>query len=301
MSNTLDSNLIVDILAEQAMNTLPDYLAPLRVFSTDFSNERSTRSGSGPRQTIQVELNKTAGAVLENPTNFEVTAAEDTAVTVTMDHISRPVGLSVQDLNQGRRLMTKATKAVEAVANGVMDKVMALVTAATFDDKPVIDVTEDFADTFDHTVLKAMWASLSNGREKNAVLNGQSYSQFLPKDLFQFDPTTGMTGLFGFDNFTYTNRFQAAGDNVVAFSCDPSAMAVAAMLPADPGDAKERDYIASEVVTLDRLGISVEFNVWFSRATRGHWLSYDVVFGAAVGDKSALQVVTQSSLASTTS
>jgi hypothetical protein len=71
-------------------------------------------------------------------------------------------------------------------------------------------------------------------------------------------------------------------------------MAIASRLPADPGDAKDRDYIVSDVVTVDPLGIAVEYNVWFSRATRGHFLSYDIVFGAAVGDDTALVPVLES-------
>ncbi len=298
MSNTLDADLIVDILAEQAMNTLPSALAPLNVFSTDFSSERSERSGSGPRQTIQVELNTTAGSVLSNPTSFEVTAAEDSNVAVTMNHLSRPVGLSVQDLNQGRRLRTKATKALETVANAVQDACFALVTTSNYDGA-VVNVAGPTA--VNHDTLKALWGRISNGRQKNAVLTGEAFAQFIPANLDDYNPATSRTNIRGFDNFHYANRLAAAGEGVVGFSCDPSAMAVAAMLPADPGDAKERDYIASEVVTIDPLGISVEFNVWFSRATRGHWLSYDVVFGAAVGDKTALFILNDTEASSSTS
>lgn len=295
MSNTLDADLIVDILAEQAMNTLPSALAPLNVFSTDFSNERSQRSGSGPRQTIQVELNTSAGDVLSNPTNFEVTAAADTNVAVVMNHLSRPVGLSVQDLNQGRRLRTKATKALEAIANAVQDACFALVTTTNYTGTPV-DVAGPTA--VNHATLKALWGKISNGREKNAVMTGEAFSQFIPEKLDDYNPATSRTNIRGFDNFHYSNRFAAAGEGVIGFSCDPSAMAVAAMLPADPGDAKNRDYIASEVVAIDPLGISIEFNVWFSRATRGHWLSYDVVFGAAVGDPSALFILNDTEVSS---
>ena len=290
MANTLASDLIVDILAEQAMNTLPSRLSSLGVFSTDFSNERSQRSGSGPRQTIQVELNSTAGSALENPTNFEVTSAVDSAVNVVMNHISRPVGLSVQDLNQGRRLLTKATKALESVSTAVMDVAMALVTETNYTTGPI-----DASGGFDDAILKEAWAAISDGVQKNIVLNGESYSKFLPSKMDEFDPTKMQGGIFGFDNFAYNNRFGAAGDDIIGFSCSPGAMAVAAMLPADPGDAKDRDYIASDVVTVDPLGISVEFNVWFSRATRGHWMSYDVVFGAGVGDSSALIPISSAS------
>jgi hypothetical protein len=288
MANTLDANLIVDILAEQAMNTLPSALSPLRAFSTDFSATRA----EGPRQTIQVELVKTAGSALVNPTNFEQTATENQAVAVVSNHLSRPVGLSAQDLNEGRRLRTKATKAAESIANAVLDTCMGLVTASNYAGVVYPSSTgtapAPIVPAYDKAMLRRLWAAISNGRQKNAVLSGEVYSEFLPSNLEAFDPTKTKVGIFGFDNFDYNNRFAAAGSGVVGFSCDPSAMAVAARLPADPGSAKENDYIASDVVSIDSLGISIEFNVWFSRATRGHWLSYDVVFGAAVGDNTAL-------------
>jgi len=283
MANTLDADLIVDILAERAMNVLPSALSPLSAFSTDFSDTPT----DAPRQTIQVELVKTAGSVLTNPTNFEVTATENANVAVASNHLSRPVGLTIQDLNLGHRLMTKADKALEAIANAVLDTCMTLVTTTNYDNTPI-----EVGEAFNKATLKKMWAAISNGRQKNAVLSGQNYANFLPENLDSFDPTRSRTGLFGFDHFDYHNRFAAAGDDIVAFACDPSAMAVAARLPMDFAGAQQSDYIVSDSVTINPLGISVQFNVWFARGSRAAWLSYDVVFGAAVGDKTALTVVT---------
>lgn len=303
MANTLDVNLITDTLAERAMNTLESKLAPLDLFSTDFSDEpvADNARGGGPRQTLQVELVKTAGDVLTNPTNFEVSNTENAAVSVVMNHLSRPVGLSAQDLNQGRRLMTKATKAAEAIANAVMDSCLSLVTTTNYDNPvvnvPSLDPTLAEADRFSVKHLRALWASLK-ATPRHGLLATEAYSNLLPGNLEAFRTPGDRTGIFGYDRLDWTDRFAAAGEGVAGFAANPAAMAVAARLPADPGDAKDRDYIISDTVTVESLGISVEYNVWFSRGTREHYLSYDVVFGAAVGDKDALTILLDQSASS---
>jgi hypothetical protein len=282
MANTLDADLIVDVLAETAITKLNSKLAFLSSFSTDFSNTRA----EAPRQTIQVELVTTAGSVLTNPTNFEDTATVNTNIAVASNHLSRPVGLSAQDLNQGHRLRTKATQAAITIANAVQDAVLSLVTLTNYTNSPVIKGAQT-----DAQLLQAMWASILGGGQKNAVLTTSQYAKYLPTNLESFDPTKGMTGLFGFDSFTYSDRLAAAGETgILGFTCDPRAIAVAARLPADVGGVQERDYVVSDTVMLENLGIGIQYNVWFSRATRGHWLSYDVVFGAAVGDATALTI-----------
>jgi hypothetical protein len=202
MPNTLDTDLIVDVLAETAITKLNDKLAFLSSFSTDFSNTRA----EAPRQTIQVELVTSAGAILTNPANFEVTDTTNVNVPVVSNHLSRPVGLSAQDMNLGHRLRTKATQAAITVANAVQDAVLSLVTLTNFTNSPVIKGAQT-----DAQLLQAMWASIKGGGQKNAVLTTSQYAKYLPTNLESFDPTKGLTGLFGFDSFTYSASNSTSG------------------------------------------------------------------------------------------
>ena len=51
------------------------------------------------------------------------------------------------------------------------------------------------------------------------------------------------------------------------------------------------ELIDSELVTVPELGMVFEINTWVSTATRALWTSFDVAFGAAVADKSALRII----------
>jgi hypothetical protein len=285
MANTYDADLVTDILSRTALTTLGSDLTMLEGFSTDVSDERGA-----PRQVIQVELVTAAGSVVSNPVNFEVTAATNTNIPVTLTHLSRPVEVSAQDLNQGQRLETKAKKALQVISNAIQDACLSLVTAANYTNTMVELLAAQDAAAY-AKFLKDMWAGITGG-QRNLVLTNETFAQYLPTNLDSFDPTRQRAGLYGYNLFTHSSRFVAASAqaDIVGFVADPSAMAIAARLPADPGAAKERDYIVSEVVLIGELNIPVEFNVWFSRATRSHWMSYDVCFGAAKGDPSALTI-----------
>ena len=46
--------------------------------------------------------------------------------------------------------------------------------------------------------------------------------------------------------------------------------------------------LSQSVIELPELGLSVQFNMWGSLASRTTWASFDVCFGAAKADTSAL-------------
>jgi hypothetical protein len=64
-------------------------------------------------------------------------------------------------------------------------------------------------------------------------------------------------------------------------------MAVAAGLPIID-DSVRMQMEGTRVVTLPDLGLSVQLCLWGSVGTRTLWASYGVMFGASVGDASAL-------------
>ena len=65
MANTYNSNLIVDSVTLQAETVLAKRLAPLSLFSTDFSNDVKK-----PKDTVQVKIATAGSATSVNPTSF---------------------------------------------------------------------------------------------------------------------------------------------------------------------------------------------------------------------------------------
>ena len=93
----------------------------------------------------------------------------------------------------------------------------------------------------------------------------------------------GEARAFGFDGIYTQNRWTGATSATVGFVCDTTAIAVASglglALPAN-------QFIATETTTLKN-GLTVMTRVWFNTATRTTWAAHDLMFGAAVGDGTA--------------
>jgi hypothetical protein len=98
------------------------------------------------------------------------------------------------------------------------------------------------------------------------------------------------------------NRYTSAVANCVGFLCGPDAIGVASGLPISTS-VPSSEFLSQQVVNIDgagsnspSIGLSVQINVWFARATRTIWASYDVMFGAAAGDASTTLTLGQGRL-----
>ena len=80
----------------------------------------------------------------------------------------------------------------------------------------------------------------------------------------------------------------SAGTNANGFIGDLTALAVASRLPLN--DDEVREAIDFSTVLLPN-GVVIQVSKWVSKASRNTWNSLDVVFGAAVGDASAGEVI----------
>ena len=176
----------------------------------------------------------------------------------------------------------------QQLADKIIDIALAPVTVANFG-AAVVDVNT--AADVGTAQLKTLWGALKDGDVRNCIVDGSIYAQFLPTygDSYQLAPGGGNRGMYGFDLFSYNNRWSAAGATISGFVCSPQAIAIASGLPASsPADS---DMISQTPITIEGLGITVQANMWVSRSSRALWCSYDVMFGAAKGDGSALKVL----------
>lgn len=282
MANTFDSALVVDVLRDTAITVLQSRLAPLNAFSQDFSAD-----SIAPRRTVQVPIATAGSTTQTNASNFESGDSTLDNVAVTVDQYTNSFALTNTEINQGFRIENIAKINLHQLANKIIDVAFAPVTTANFG-AAVVDVNT--AADFGVAQLKLLWGALKDGDVRNVILDGDIYAQFLPSNLEAFQIASGgkNVGMYGFDLFTFNNRWNGAGATIKGFACSPQAIAVASGLPQN--SPASSDMISQENIVIPDLGLTVQMNMWTSRATRALWASYDVMFGAAKGDGSALKL-----------
>lgn len=283
MANTFDAALVVDSLRDTAITVLQSRLAPLNAFSQDFSADPLR-----PRATVQVPIATAGSTTQTNAINFESGDSTLDNVAVSVSQYSNSFHLTNDQINGGHRLEKIAKINLHQLANKIIDVAFSPITAANFG-AATIDVNT--AADVTAANLKTLWAALKDGDVRNVIVDGSIYAQFLPANLEAFQLAAGgkNVGMYGFDLFTYSNRWDGAEATIKGFACSPQAIAVASGIPAN--SIAESDMMAVENIEIPDLGLTVQMNMWVSRATRAVWASYDVMFGAAKGDGSALKTI----------
>jgi hypothetical protein len=272
MANVFDSGLVVATISQQAQTVLANRLAPLRVFTTDFTNE--VRKA---KDTIQVPIVSATSATAVNPTNFE--PGSDVTVgktTVTLDHVAQFFGISQADLALGHRLENLVRINLDALADKLWSIAITPITTVNFGAATV--TTTNITPGSGH--LATLWAKVSKASTKSLVVNPTIYSQLIPVNA---DYLPLQNGAYGFEGGVYyASNFTGAVSGLDGFACSREAVAVASAAPMiDP--AVSSQFQISESVTLDQLGMTVAYNVWGSTNNRQVNASIEVMFGAAAG------------------
>lgn len=220
MANTFDSALVTDSLRDVAITVLQSRLAPLSAFSQDFSADPLK-----PRATVQVPIATAGGTTQTNATNFESGDSTLDNVAVSVSQYSNSFHITNDQINGGHRLEKIAKINLHQLANKIIDVALAPVTVANFG-AATIDV--DTAGDVTAASLKSLWGALKDGDVRNVILDGSIYAQFLPANLEAFQVAAGgkNVGMYGFDLFTYNNRWDGADATVKGFACSPNAIAV---------------------------------------------------------------------------
>jgi len=270
MPNTIDAALIGSTISEQAQTVLGNRLAALSLFSTDFSQDVKKA-----KETIQVSIATATASTQTNPTTFnDIAGTTLDKATVTLDHIYQPFGLAYSDIQNGIKL----EKLVRINLNALADKIWSLVTTPiTVANYQAATVTPaNAAAHFAAGDLAKLWASISKSTSKGLVLSPTLYSGIIPT------ATTGLTldrGAYGFDNgIYYANQFSGQ-TRLAGFACSPEALAIGSAAP--ELDHMRREYLISDVVVLEQLGMSIYYNVYPDTASRALVASCEVMFGAA--------------------
>ena len=282
-TNTFTSTLVVDYLADAVITIATNKLAMLDGFSRNVGLDNLR-----PRATVRVKRFTTGSVAQTNTSNFE-TNDDSTlaATTVSVNQITKSFSLTQQELNQGFQLADLAQGSADLFANGISDVVTALMIAGNYDSP----VTIGTAANFDTSDLPAILALAKNYRSKSLILDGghlarlqfSAASNTFPDGRF----AALANGKFGFDLIAENNRWTSAVANTVGFVCGPDAIAIASGLPVG---MIAGEFIEQRVVTTAN-GLSALLSVWYSRSTRSHYASYDIMFGAGVGDATQAEVL----------
>jgi hypothetical protein len=273
MANAFDSALVADTISSMALTVLANRLAPLSVFTTDFSDEVRI-----PGTSLQVPIVSATGATEVNPTNFEPGSSTTVGkTTVTFDHLFQPFGLSAADQQNGHRLENLIRINLDALADKIFSVALTPVTTVNFG---VATIVTPASITPGSGYLATLWAAVSKSTRKGLVVTGDIYSKLMPT------ATTSLplaAGAYGFDNGVhYATSFSGAVSGLDGFACSPEAVVVAGGVPLIDPSIREK-FAISESVTIPGLGISVQYNVWGSTSNRAVNASLELTFGSAAG------------------
>ena len=290
-ANTFAAALFVDYLADAVITVATTKLAMISGFTRNVGLDNLR-----PRATVQVKKFASGDAAVDNATNFEDSATNNSvvdAVSVTVNQITKSFSISQVDLNKGYAISDLALGSAEIFALAISKKVTAQMTAALFGAGTVIGT----AANFDSSDLPAILALAKNYRQKLLLLDGGHMARLMfsgqltaaagtnPFPDSRYGPLNN--GYFGFANILEQNDYTGAIANTVGFVCGQDAIAVASGLPVG---MIAGEFLEQRTIELSN-GLSVLLSVWYSRASRSHMASYDIMFGAAAADTTQAEVL----------
>ena len=272
MANTINSALIVDSVAEYGLTKLANRLAPLGLFTSDFSADVKR-----PKDVVQVSLSTAGSTTQTNPTAFNSIGGSTVGASgITLNHLYQEFGLSYADIQNGVKLDRLIKVNMDKLADAIWAAATAPITVANFGAATV--TAADSAVTPGSANLKALWAGVSKSDTKALVVNTGIYSQLIPTS------TTSLPlseGAYGFDaGVFYASSFPSEA-KLAGFACAPEAIAMASAKP--DFSAVEGQLMLSESVTLDKLGLTIFYNVWGDPSSRNLIGSFELMFGASKG------------------
>jgi len=278
----LDAQLITNILSAKALSILPVALAPMAAYSTDFSDQLT----SG-KTVLAVPLAGAGTTVTTDATDFESSDVTVNDATVTLNHYSAAFPITNEELQNGMRMGVKAGRAIDSLAQKLKAVVNSKITSA-FNNTGVTVAAASFAvaDT------KTLFGQIKSGK-KSLVLSPTAFSNLLPSSLTSFQMVNGaLIDAHGFSAIYVDGNVTDVGvANTYGFACAPEALAIGSRLP-DVAD--ESALIVNQVIRIESLGIAVRNKVWSKPGSNVLWANYEIMFGAARGDTTALSIIKSS-------
>jgi hypothetical protein len=280
-ANTFPAGLICGVCCDTALLDLCRLLAPLN-FWNDCSLD-SLRPGVDVTVPVAVSgsttLIGTSGAPI---TNFEAGDATLRAITVPVAHISQPFHITDTQCQQGFRLQQLASINVAQLAKAIWDRVLPIIknNASPLIGYPVANTVVKAIASFGPADAGTAYGLLACS-PKHLILDPAAMAKLMFQAggcCFPFGGTGA--GAFGFASITEQNYWTGADANTYGFAYCPQAIVMVSGTPVNCGC---ENMIEQRTIRLPGIGLTVQFNLWCSTASRTYWGSYDVMFGAALG------------------
>jgi ATP-dependent Clp endopeptidase proteolytic subunit ClpP len=278
--NTFTPALVVDYLADAVITVATTKLAMIAGFTRNVGLDNLR-----PRATVQVKKFTTGDAAQDNLVDFENSSNNESTLEntqVSVNQITKTFTVTQQELNQGYAISDLAQGSAEIFALAISKKVTAVMTSANYGAPAAGGGIIGTAANFDTSDLPQILALAKNFRNKQLLLDGAYLARLLGSGTNFPDARFGPlnNGLFGFSGIMEQNDFTGALATTVGFVGGTDSIAVVSGLPVG---MIAGEFVEQRTVELSN-GLSVLLTVWYSRSTRAHMASYDIMFGAAAAD-----------------
>jgi hypothetical protein len=292
MANSLGS-LTSNIVSSMMLELTLARLAPLMALSTDFSAEaidfnQSLKVRTATPPTVS-DYSTTNGYVAVDATTTDYTVTIDKHKHVTLAFNDQEIS------GTARRLLDEQVRvAAYALADQVLDDVLALVIAATFTNTAI---TETLAGT-DRDTLVSFRQSLTNNAApdvgRNVLMNVSAFgyltadTKIISQDYNNIGNNDYRSGVLkniqGFDNVFEIPNLPSTG-NMQSFALHKSALVMAARLPKDPGAIGGNVMIPGSIETIqdENTGLALQVRTWYDMQKGKLNQTYTLMYGVAAG------------------
>ena len=282
--STISSTLSDSIISEKAIQAFVAELAPLRAFSTDFSDETAAKGASVQ---VAIPANITAGTT-ENAYETEDSGSLGVATVPLTGYAKATVGITDKQFmnSSAARLETFAVQQARAVARKIIADAWGLIINATFSSK----VTKALASltTADIRAMKVILDKADVSRmDRSLILNADAFDKIAADTTITIANAMYYGGtevvrdgviprLLGFDAHM-SNIVPGNSENLIGFAVHPSALAIAirTLAPQAPSD-----YLDSRVVTDPSTGIGLGYRRHYSTAKGTHFCTFEAIYGS---------------------
>ena len=293
MANSVNADVLDEIVAQSALLALKKKIAPFNAFTTNFSAEASRKGDvvrvlveTYPDTAVATKSSHTAYTIQDlDSTTCSITLGQPKYVSFSLDDVevasSSVVNLEIFGSGKGNKLGAGIlTDVLSCITNANFGAAAFTGAASTFDADDVADLKDalDDADVFeDDRVLVLSNAYITNLLKDNAIQSNPNVGGQPIRE--------GVIGrLMGFDVIG-SNVIPGNSENLVGFACHPSAIAMAMRyLQPQPGNT----YLRAEPITDPESGITMGIRDWYDNSTGVRNNVYECVYGYAVTGLSSL-------------
>lgn len=286
MATTISSTLSDEIISQKALQAFTAELAPLRAFSTSFSDEAAAKGS-----VVQVPLLANLSAsTTEN--DYETDTGSMGVVSVPLDRYQKcTVSITDRQWSESSAAVLEqfAEQQAKAVARAAIADIWAIILNAAYSAK-----TTKTSSAFASGDVAAIRKSLSNAdvpaTDRALILSPDYYVKLMQDVTITVASALHYGGTeviregiipryLGFELIEST-IIPANGESLTGFAVHPSAMAVAfrTLAPQEPGE-----YLESRTVTDEKTGISLGYRRHYSQAKGKHFCTFEAVYGRAKG------------------